>query len=162
MPNDEYIPSVKLTVNNIEEAKKIMHKRILVALEASGLFAERKAKEKCPVDTGRLRNSITHVVSGDPERSYSFSADYTSRFLTGENRALSKEEKEMDNKTYIIPKTDENLETLWIGTNDFYAPYVETGVLEDGTYRKPKPFLVPALTDHKNEYKAIIIRYLSN
>lgn len=162
MPNDEYIPSVKLTVNNIEEAKKIMHKRILVALEASGLFAERKAKEKCPVDTGRLRNSITHVVSGDPERSYSFSANYTSRFLTGENRALSKEEKEMDNKTYIIPKTDENLETLWIGTNVFYAPYVETGALEDGTYRKPKPFLVPALTDHKNEYKAIIIRYLSN
>lgn len=162
MPNDEYIPSVKLTVNNIEEAKKIMHKRILVALEASGLFAERKAKEKCPVDTGRLRNSITHVVSGDPERSYSFSADYTSKFLTGENRALSKEEKEMDNKTYIIPKTDENLETLWVGTNVFYAPYVEAGVLEDGTYRKPKPFLVPALTEHKNEYKAIIIRYLSN
>lgn len=162
MPNSEFIPTVKLNVNNIEEAKKIMHKRILVALEASGLYAERKAKEKCPVDTGRLRNSITHVVSGDPERSYSFSADFTSRFLTGENRKLSKEEKAEDNKVYIIPKTDENLETLWIGTNVFYAPYVETGVLENGTYRKPKPFLVPALTEHKNEYKAIIVKYLSS
>lgn len=32
------------------------------ALEAIGLTAERHAKEKCPVDTGRLRNSLTHSV----------------------------------------------------------------------------------------------------
>ena len=30
-------------------------------LESWGLNAERYAKEKCPVDTGRLRNSITHA-----------------------------------------------------------------------------------------------------
>ena len=31
------------------------------ALEKVGLIAERNAKLACPVDTGRLRNSITHT-----------------------------------------------------------------------------------------------------
>lgn len=35
------------------------------AMEAVGLQAERHAKEECPVDTGRLRNSISHSVSGN-------------------------------------------------------------------------------------------------
>jgi len=34
------------------------------ALEIIGLTAEKYAKENCPVDTGRLRNSITHSVEG--------------------------------------------------------------------------------------------------
>ena len=34
-------------------------------LESVGLVAEGYAKRLCPVDTGRLRNSITHVVNGD-------------------------------------------------------------------------------------------------
>lgn len=32
------------------------------ALIAIGMTAETHAKEECPVDTGRLRNSITHEV----------------------------------------------------------------------------------------------------
>ena len=35
------------------------------ALEAIGLQAEGYAKMACPVDTGRLRNSISHAVDGD-------------------------------------------------------------------------------------------------
>jgi len=35
------------------------------ALEAIGLQAEGYAKANCPVDTGNLRNSISHAVSGD-------------------------------------------------------------------------------------------------
>ena len=35
------------------------------ALEAIGLQAEGYAKAKCPVDTGNLRNSISHAASGD-------------------------------------------------------------------------------------------------
>lgn len=34
-------------------------------LEAVGMRAETYAKKDCPVDTGRLRNSITHEVRGD-------------------------------------------------------------------------------------------------
>ena len=36
--------------------------QIDAALTAIGLTAESYAKELCPVDTGRLRNSITNVV----------------------------------------------------------------------------------------------------
>lgn len=35
------------------------------ALESVGKAAESNAKGNCPVDTGRLRGSITHQVSGD-------------------------------------------------------------------------------------------------
>ena len=35
--------------------------QIETALEKVGLMAERNAKIACPVDTGRLRNSITHT-----------------------------------------------------------------------------------------------------
>ena len=35
-----------------------------VALEKIGLMAEGYAKAMCPVDTGRLRDSITHMVDG--------------------------------------------------------------------------------------------------
>lgn len=35
------------------------------AMESVGLQAERHAKEECPVDTGRLRNSISHATSGN-------------------------------------------------------------------------------------------------
>lgn len=35
--------------------------QIETALEKVGLMAERNAKLACPVDTGRLRNSISHT-----------------------------------------------------------------------------------------------------
>lgn len=37
------------------------------ALEKIGLVAEGYAKRLCPVDTGRLRNSITHTDDGEAE-----------------------------------------------------------------------------------------------
>lgn len=36
--------------------------QIAAGLEAVGMVAETYAKRDCPVDTGRLRNSITHAV----------------------------------------------------------------------------------------------------
>ena len=36
------------------------------ALEKCGLIAEGYAKRLCPVDTGRLRNSITHTTRSEP------------------------------------------------------------------------------------------------
>lgn len=40
------------------------------ALEEIGLAAERFAKSETPVDTGRLRNSITHAISTDEKAVY--------------------------------------------------------------------------------------------
>lgn len=40
------------------------------ALEAIGLTAERYAKADCPVDTGRLRNSISHAIDKSEHSAY--------------------------------------------------------------------------------------------
>ena len=40
------------------------------ALFAIGLLAEGYAKKECPVDTGRLRNSVTNVVVSDEDSVY--------------------------------------------------------------------------------------------
>lgn len=42
-----------------------LEKQIEVALTAIGLAAETHAKEYCPVDTGRLRNSISNTHDED-------------------------------------------------------------------------------------------------
>lgn len=53
---------VRLTIDNTELVKRATQQAIMTGLEAVGLRAEGYAKMKCPVDTGNLRNSITHAV----------------------------------------------------------------------------------------------------
>lgn len=53
--------SVKFT-DNSDEVLDELENALDVALEEVGLTAEGYAKKKCPVDTGRLRNSISHDV----------------------------------------------------------------------------------------------------
>ena len=55
---------VKIT-DNSEQALKALESQIEVALTAIGLAAETHAKEYCPVDTGRLRNSISNTHDED-------------------------------------------------------------------------------------------------
>ena len=45
-----------------EEFLRELTSKIPAALEECGLVAEGYAKRLCPVDTGRLRNSITHTT----------------------------------------------------------------------------------------------------
>lgn len=45
--------------------KEELQAAALRALEICGLTAEGYAKLLCPVDTGNLRNSITHTVAAD-------------------------------------------------------------------------------------------------
>lgn len=56
---------VSVKQDNTEQAVDGIESAIGVALEKIGLMAEGYAKKKCPVDTGNLRNSITHQVDGD-------------------------------------------------------------------------------------------------
>lgn len=55
---------VKVTSHR-QEAIDLKNEAVARALEKMGLVAERYAKEYAPVDTGRLRNSITHEASPD-------------------------------------------------------------------------------------------------
>lgn len=51
--------------DNAPKVESAFKKQLSLALEAIGQTAEGYAKEDCPVDTGRLRNSISYAV-GEP------------------------------------------------------------------------------------------------
>ena len=61
-----------VTVNqdNRERWERMFNQALTKGLEEVGLTAEGYAKKKCPVDTGRLRNSITHVVRASEKAVY--------------------------------------------------------------------------------------------
>lgn len=56
---------VNMANDNIDQVLTELDSAVARALEACGMQAETFAKEKCPVDTGRLRGSITHAVDDD-------------------------------------------------------------------------------------------------
>lgn len=51
--------------DNSEQFLKSKEQKIQTALEVLGIAAEGYAKKECPVDTGRLRNSISNEVFSD-------------------------------------------------------------------------------------------------
>lgn len=53
---------VEVRADNREAIANAIDRALVAALEEVGLVAEGYAKRACPVDTGRLRNSITHIV----------------------------------------------------------------------------------------------------
>ena len=53
--------------NNAGAFRNEMSDNVDMALEMCGLLGERYAKLLCPVDTGRLRNSISHAPDGKTE-----------------------------------------------------------------------------------------------
>lgn len=125
--------------DNTPLAKEELHQAALRALEKCGLTAEGIAKRLCPVDTGNLRNSITHKVDG----------------------------KEL---------------AAYVGTNTEYAAYVELGTGkyypggrpdpwlykdDNGNWHytagnRAKPYLKPAVADHKQTYRSIIEDEMKN
>lgn len=58
--------SVRIEDHSEEFLRELAEKKP-IALEKCGLVAEGYAKRLCPVDTGRLRNSITHTTRSEPE-----------------------------------------------------------------------------------------------
>ena len=64
------IGGVKVNEDNTEEVSRGIVRAIDRTLEEIGLAAEGYAKRACPVDTGNLRNSITHVVDSAEDAAY--------------------------------------------------------------------------------------------
>lgn len=104
------------------------------ALEAIGLIAERYAKDGARVDTGRLRNSITHATA-----KYSGAGNYKDNNGKGYSDATAR-------------NTPEN-NAVYIGTNVEYAPYIELG---SSRSKNKYPFIQPAVQNHIDEYRKII------
>lgn len=140
---------MKIVSDNTEQIKDIAKEAVLRALEAVGLQAEGYAKEiitsKGAIDTGLLRNSITHTVGGQPY-SHSYKADRPSKdgkIKTGQASGTLGSENDM---------------TAYIGTNVEYAEYVEYGTSK----MSARPFTKPAVQNHMDEYKQIFEYYMSN
>lgn len=61
---------VEVKANNLQWWLGQFNSGLSTGLEAVGLAAEGYAKKGCPVDTGNLRNSITHVVRATEKSVY--------------------------------------------------------------------------------------------
>lgn len=84
-PNADGVLEVR--ENNSEQIANAIHQAVAAALEEIGLAAERFAKRACPVDTGRLRNSITHALNMDEEAVYiGTNVEYASYVENGTSR----------------------------------------------------------------------------
>ena len=129
--------------DNSTEILKAFEEQIDVALEAVGLQAEGYAKLKAPVDTGRLRNSITHVTDKNSGQAKSFT--YETDAGDGTKITIT--------DTTILT-ADKN--QVVIGSNVEYAAYQEYGTKKT----KAQPYLRPAVTEHTAEYKAIVEHFL--
>ena len=140
---------VKVT-DNTDEVMQEINKAVRKGLERCGQKAEGYAKLMCPVDSGLLRNSITHVVDGEY-----LSANYHAD-SPGKNGAYR-----FGSYSFTAPAKDEP--TVTIGSNVEYAPYVEMGHIQAGSgrYIYPERFLEMAATNHGAEYKSIINDELS-
>lgn len=114
---------------------------IPIALEECGLAAEGFAKRLCAVDTGLLRNSITHAISGEPPAI----AVYTDN-----------NKEQHGEYSGSVPTAEDKKTVMYLGTNVEYAPYVEMGT----SRTRAQPFIQPAIEDHENDYKRLIEKRL--
>lgn len=157
---------VEIVVNNVNLAKQELKGLVDVAMEACGLQAERYAKMSCPVDTGLLRNSITHSLGGGTLKG-NYHAEYGENTYTdkaGKKRRYSARSKKAGSvKVGSVNATvgHRGDHSVYIGTNVYYAPYVEMGhITPSGKHTPAKPFLRPALEQHGKVYTGIIKKVL--
>jgi len=126
---------------------KKVDKAIEKALRYVGGLAERYAKETISdmraVDTGFLRNSITWALDGEPANISGYHDDPGIQHGKYEGSAQ---------------KEGDGTRSVYIGTNIYYAPYVEFGT----TRMRERPFLRNALQNHKEEYERLFKEAFSN
>ena len=105
--------------SNIDECTAQMDAAIKRALEIIGGKAESYAKAACPVDTGNLRNSITHKSEG-----------YTEMIGTSVYYAPYVELGHHQQPGRFVPKIKKRLVRSWVPGKPFLGPAVEEHVGE--------------------------------
>lgn len=106
--------TVKIIENNKAKVLDELEEAIERALEAMGLQGENYAKASCTaVDTGLLRNSITHAIGGQGAATQTYTAD-----------TPKKGKPSTGSYGGTAPGTNK---VVYVGTNVEYAPYVEEG-----------------------------------
>lgn len=121
--------------DNSKEVSEDIKAALLRGLEKIGLVAEGYAKKLCPVDTGNLRNSITHEVVEDENAVYiGTNNEYAAYVELG---------------TGIYAEGGGGRPTPWVYQDANGNWHYTHG-------QKPQPFLKPAVTDHTDKYREII------
>ena len=121
--------------DNSEEVLAAMQQAALRALEKCGLTADGYAKKLCPVDTGNLRNSITHMVDEqEPAAIIGTNSEYGTYVELG---------------TGIYAKGGGGRPTPWV-YQDAKGNWHRTNG------QKAQPYLKPAVADHARTYRNII------
>ena len=123
---------------DFDEAKRKMSLAVQQCLEIVGQSAVTFARDLTPVDTGRLKNSMTFVT----------------RESTGGHTYSDDHGKTYDGTLSVGADVGE----VWFGTNVEYANYIENGTSKRGG----KHMIKRAVDDHKSYYKAIMERYLAS
>ena len=133
---------IEVTKNMTNEVIATLEERTYDALKLMGLQAERNAKinlEHAPrrIDTGNLRNSITHAIGGEAPAITHYQGDNPSRY-NGETREGS----------YSGTTSKKDVPCCYVGTNVEYAPEVHYGT----DRMAPNYFLRDAVYGHEQEY----------
>lgn len=126
-------------IDNSKYFKDALPIQIERALVSVGMRAERYAKERCPVDTGRLRNSITYATAKTQSKGNDM----------GGAKASAEDMKQ-------LATAEDN--SVYIGTNVEYAERIELG----GSKQAPKGFLRPAAYEHGEEYRELVKKALKD
>lgn len=96
------MPDINVTItSNADLFRNALPEQIAQALEAIGLTAEAHAKELCPVDTGRLRNSISHARD-DKSAYIGTNVEYAAYVELGTSR--------MKARPYLRPAAQDNVD----------------------------------------------------
>ena len=119
-----------------DEVLEAFNDACLRALERCGLQAEGYAKDLCPVDTGALRNSISHKVVDSEPAAY-----------IGTN---------MEHAPYVEFGTGRYSSTGGGTPKSKWAYMGDDGKFHIGVPMKPRPYLKPAVADHVRTYRNII------
>ena len=154
--------NAKITVNirndHTKDILAAVSKKLDDALVLCGAKAESNAKinlENDPrrVDTGLLRNSITHAMGGEAPAisSYHSNATHGHTDSTERRGIAGLPVSNATSGTYSGTAPNEP-HSMYIGTNVSYAPYVHEGTQKMRANR----FLRDAIQGHEKEYQAII------
>lgn len=159
-----------ITENHIPELKEALEEQVIAALEACGVQAVGHTVANITsigaVDTGLLRNSITYAMDGKAPKKTSYHAAYGSGRNSKGQRYSYRNAKAgavgVGRYKGTAPEDNRGTHTVYIGTNVYYAPYVEMGYTRtNGRKVAARPYLRPAIEDNKMEYIAIIKKIIS-
>ena len=131
-----------------KECNEAVQAAVLKALRLVGGQAERYAKETISdmgaVDTGFLRNSITFAIDGESAEIGSYQDDAGTK--TGEYSGTAPAEKDRNNRA------------VFIGTNVYYAPYIEYGTWKMAA----RPFLSQSIESHISDFQSLFAEAFKN